>query len=121
MRSLVAETLFGKTAIHGRSMSDGLIAATLFTVQLSPRLSLKANCACRMRGSRSSDVTYTRCAPGMHLLGTGTEHGVGPPTRTWTSPRSRPDGSLGAIGRCTKVRPPSSERANLEPVACHAT
>src|SRR2546430_5281830 len=49
----------------------------------------------------------------------GVAQGVGPPTRTSTSPTSLPKRS--AIGVCTKLRPPSSERATWVPLACHAT
>src|SRR5712691_10660537 len=55
------------------------------------------------------DETYTRCVP----------EGVGPPTRTSTSPTSAPNGLL--MGVSTNVRPPSSERATWVPLACQAT
>src|SRR5437867_13198563 len=45
--------------------------------------------------------------------------GVGPPTRMSTSPTSDPNRF--EMGVCTKVCPPSSERATCVPLACHAT
>src|SRR6266705_1414759 len=50
------------------------------------------------------------------LLGaTGVAQGVGPPTRTSTSPTSLSDNT------CAQVRPPLSERATCVPDACQAT
>src|ERR671930_219726 len=99
-------------------MKDGFTAATSLIVQWAPRSSLQARCVCRGSGSRSSDVTYTRCLPGRQLE-VGAAQGVGPPTRTSTSPTSLPN--TFAIGVWTKLLPPSSDRATCVPLACQAT
>src|SRR5438093_968304 len=99
-------------------MKDGFTAATSLIVQCAPRSSLQARCVWRRSGNCSSEVTYTRCVPGRQLE-VATAQGVGPPTRTSTSPTSSPNGFT--IGVWTKLRPPSSDLATCVPPACQAT